>query len=86
MPQEISKDVQDLFKNFEVDLSDWFPDADTKQTRPRQRKSTTRKGAGRKPNKDGNNLEFVKRLSAVEYDFIDYAREHNLNFDELMQG
>ena len=43
-----------------------------------------RKGAGRKP-KTGVVLKFQVRLSAKEKEFINYAREHNLNYDELMQ-
>ena len=44
-----------------------------------------RKGAGRKP-KTGNVLEFRIRVSKKEKDFIDYARSHNINYDDLMQG
>lgn len=44
-----------------------------------------RKGAGRKP-KTGEVLEFRVRLSEKEKQFIDYAREHHLDYDELMQG
>ncbi len=44
-----------------------------------------RKGAGRKP-KTGVVLEFQVRLSAKEKEFINYARNHHLNYDELMQG
>jgi len=44
-----------------------------------------RKGAGRKP-KTGIVLKFQVRLSEKEKEFINYARSHNLNYDELMQG
>lgn len=44
-----------------------------------------REGAGRKP-KTGEVLEFRVRLSKKEKQFIDYARKHKLNYDELMQG
>ena len=44
-----------------------------------------RKGAGRKP-KTGILLEFQVRLSAKEKEFINYARNHHLDYDELMQG
>ena len=44
-----------------------------------------RKGAGRKP-KTGNVLEFRIRVSKKEKDFIDYARSHKINYDDLMQG
>ena len=43
-----------------------------------------RKGAGRKP-KTGLVLKFQVRLSEKEKEFINYARSHNLNYDELMQ-
>ncbi|MCX4274166.1 MAG: hypothetical protein OSJ27_00100 [Candidatus Gastranaerophilales bacterium] len=44
-----------------------------------------RKGAGRKPKTD-NVLEFRIRVSKKEKEFIDYARSHSVNFDDLMQG
>lgn len=44
-----------------------------------------RKGAGRKP-KTGNVLEFQIRVSKKEKEFINYARNHNINYDDLMQG
>lgn len=44
-----------------------------------------RKNAGRKP-KTGVVLEFRMRVSEKEKEFLDYARSHNLNYDELMQG
>lgn len=43
-----------------------------------------RKGAGRKP-KTGNVLEFQIRVSKKEKEFINYARSHNINYDDLMQ-
>jgi len=45
-----------------------------------------RENAGRKPKSENNVLKFTKRLSEKESKFIDYAREHNLNYDDLMQG
>lgn len=44
-----------------------------------------RKGAGRKP-VNGVVLKFQIRVSEKEKEFINYARQHNLNYDELMQG
>ena len=44
-----------------------------------------RTNAGRKP-KTGIVLDFRIRVSEKEKEFIDYARSHNLNYDELMQG
>ncbi len=44
-----------------------------------------REGAGRKP-KTGYVLEFRIRVSEKEKEFIDYARTHNINYDDLMQG
>ncbi len=43
-----------------------------------------RANAGRKPK--GEVLSFTKRLSEKESRFIDYARAHNINYDDLMQG
>lgn len=44
-----------------------------------------RAGAGRKPT-NGIVLAFQIRVSEKEKEFIKYARSHNLNYDELMQG
>ncbi len=44
-----------------------------------------RKGAGRKP-ANGVVLKFQIRVSEKEKEFLNYARLHNLNYDELMQG
>ena len=44
-----------------------------------------RENAGRKP-KTGVVLKFQVRLSEKEKEFIDFARMHNLNYDDLMQG
>lgn len=44
-----------------------------------------RAGAGRKP-ANGVVLSFQIRVSEKEKEFINYARLHNLNYDDLMQG
>lgn len=44
-----------------------------------------REGAGRKP-KNGILLKFHVRVSEKEKEFLNYARSHNLNYDELMQN
>ena len=43
-------------------------------------------GAGRKKKDEDNVLKFQVRVSKKEKSFLDYARSHNLNYDELMQG
>ena len=45
-----------------------------------------REGSGRKTVVQGKVLKFTKRLTDEEALFIDYAREHNLNYQDLMQG
>lgn len=44
-----------------------------------------RKGAGRKP-VNGVVLAFRINVSKQEKEFIKYAREHHINYEELMQG
>ncbi|HPT40976.1 MAG TPA: hypothetical protein PLG15_01160 [Candidatus Gastranaerophilaceae bacterium] len=44
-----------------------------------------RRGAGRKPI-NGVVLEFRINVSQQEKEFINYAREHKIDFKELMQG
>lgn len=34
----------------------------------------------------GKVLKFTKKLSEEEVRFIDYARSHNINYEDLMQG
>lgn len=45
-----------------------------------------RAGAGRKKAAPDNVLKFQVRVSVKEKEFLHYARLHNLNYDELMQG
>ena len=44
-----------------------------------------RPNSGRKTVIQGQVLNFTKRLTEKEAKFIDYAREHNLDYDDLMQ-
>jgi len=46
----------------------------------------SRTNSGRKTKPKGEVLSFTKRLSEKECRFIDYARTHNINVDDLMQG
>ena len=45
-----------------------------------------RANSGRKAKPKGEVLSFTKRLTEKESRFIDYARAHNINYDDLMQG
>lgn len=44
-----------------------------------------REGSGRKLI-TGKVLKFTKRVTDEEARFIDYAREHHINYEDLMQG
>jgi len=44
-----------------------------------------RAGAGRKPT-TGVVLKFQVRVSEKEKEFLNYARAHHINYDDLMQG
>lgn len=44
-----------------------------------------RKGAGRKPKDESKVLKFQVRVSEKEKEFLKYAREHKINYDNLMQ-
>jgi len=44
-----------------------------------------RAGAGRKP-ANGVVLKFQIRVSEKEKNFLNYARAHHINYDDLMQG
>ena len=45
-----------------------------------------RSNSGRKTKDPSKVLKFTKRLTEKENDFTNYARAHNLNYDDLMQG
>ena len=45
-----------------------------------------RANSGRKAVVKGQILNFTKRLTEKEARFIDYAREHHIDYDELMEG
>lgn len=45
-----------------------------------------RANAGRKKLDEDNVLKFQIRVSKREKAFIDYARSHHLNYEELMEG
>ena len=45
-----------------------------------------RKSAGRKPKNPDNVLVFQMKVSSSEREFLYYAREHNINYKDLMQG
>lgn len=45
-----------------------------------------RKNSGRKPIDESKVLKFTKRLTEKEKQFIEYARAHNINYDDLMQS
>ena len=44
-----------------------------------------RENSGR-PRTTAKVLKFTKRLTEDEARFIDYAREHHINYDDLMEG
>ncbi|MBR1775942.1 hypothetical protein IJ750_02570 [bacterium] len=64
---------------------EWEEESGVKYYKETYGRGGKREGAGRKP-KTGVVLQFQIRVSEKEKEFINYARSHNLNFDELMQG
>lgn len=46
----------------------------------------SRKNSGRKNIVSGKILKFTKRVTEQEAKFIDYARTHHINYEDLMQG
>lgn len=42
--------------------------------------------SGRKHTVGDKLLKFTKRLSDIEVKFIEYARAHKINYEDLMQG
>ena len=65
------QEQQELYKEIEKEINTW---------------GGARKNSGRKAHDKSKVLKFTKRLSEKEKEFIDYARAHNINYDDLMQG
>lgn len=45
-----------------------------------------REGSGRKKKNPDNILQFQMRVTGKEKQFIKYARAHNFDYDQLMEG
>ena len=61
----------DLYKDIEKDVKKY--------------RGGARKGAGRKPKEPSNVLKFQVRVTEKEKQFLKYAREHKINYDDLME-
>ena len=68
----------------QITREEWEEESGEKYYKETYGRGGYRAGAGRKP-KNGIVLKFQVRVSAKEKEFLKYAREHNLNYDELMQ-
>lgn len=70
--KSLSKDRQERINNLvKEDIAKW---------------GGARVNSGRKTVIEGKVLNFTKRVTEKEAQFIDYARKHNINYDDLMQG
>lgn len=70
--KSLSKDRQERINNLvKEDIAKW---------------GGSRVNSGRKTVIEGKVLNFTKRVTEKEAQFIDYARKHNINYDDLMQG
>lgn len=69
----------------QITREEWEEESGEKHYKETYGRGGKRAGAGRKP-ANGVVLAFQIRVSAKEKEFINFARSHNLNYDELMQG
>ena len=69
----------------QITREEWEEESGEKYYKETYGRGGARKGAGRKP-KTGVILKFQIRVSEKEKQFIQYARSHNFNYDELMDG
>ena len=68
-----------------ITKEEWEKESGEKYYKETYGRGGRREGAGRRP-KTGIVLKFQIRVSEKEKEFINYARLHNLNYDELMRG
>ncbi len=68
-----------------ITREEWEEESGEKYYKETYGRGGKRKGAGRKPS-TGVVLKFQIRVSEKEKEFIQYARSHNLDYDNLMQG
>lgn len=68
-----------------ITREEWEEESGEKYYKETYGRGGKRKGAGRKP-ATGVVLKFQIRVSEKEKEFIQYARSHNLDYDNLMQG
>jgi len=68
-----------------ITREEWEEQSGEKYYKETYGRGGARKGAGRKP-ANGVVLKFQIRVSEKEKEFLKYARAHNLNYDDLMQG
>jgi len=68
-----------------ITREEWETQSGEKYYKEKFGRGGKRTGAGRKP-KNGVVLRFQIRVSEKEKEFINFARAHHLNYDNLMQG
>ena len=67
-----------------ISKEEWEEESGERYYKENYGRGGKRKGAGRKP-VNGVVLKFQIRVSEKEKEFINFARSHKLNYDELMQ-
>ncbi len=67
-----------------ISKEEWEEESGEKSYKENYGRGGKRKGAGRKP-ANGIVLKFQIRVSEKEKEFINFARSHNLNYDDLMK-
>ena len=69
----------------QITREEWEEESGEKYYKEKYGRGGYREGSGRKP-KTGIVLKFQIRVSEKEKEFINYARNHNLDYDALMEG
>lgn len=69
-----------------ITQSEWEEISGEKYYQETYGRGGARPGSGRKKKNPDNVLQFQVRVSQKEKDFLKYAREHNLDYDSLMEG
>ena len=79
-------DVKDIIENLKQTDPESYSEIKENTEKVKNTWGGKRKSAGRKPKNPDNVLNFQMKVSRNEREFLYYARKHNINYQDLMQG
>ncbi len=79
-------DAQNLIEELKLTDIDSYTEIKNNTIETAKKWGGKRKNAGRKPKDKSNILSFQMKVSEKERKFLQYAREHHIDYDNLMEG